>query len=139
MRPLALALAVAFAAPATAGEGEPLAPWLEPVQSHVETRPRWGLVITGLALLGGTYLLNASIGYVADEGRLAIPIVGPLLYGEAHGALGLMVVDSLLQATGAALAVAGAVARVRVTVFDRFALVPTVGPGGGGLAASGRF
>ena len=89
MRPLALLLLFAtaasaqeFAWPLTPQYPSVYAPYLPPQTTHVEERPRYGLLATGLALFGATWLLNAAVAYVGDEGRLAIPIVGPLLYGE---------------------------------------------------------
>ncbi len=127
-------------------------PPMAPVTTHDELRPRYGLLAAGLAIFGGTYLLSASVAYVSDEGRLAIPFVGPIIYGafENHrrcasdcgldgGFTALMVFDTLAQTTGAVLLLAGAIGRKRVTVYDNLAIVPTASSSSAGVAAMGRF
>src|SRR2546430_143010 len=54
-------------------------PYLPPMQSHVEERPRYGLVITGLAIFGGVYIWNLMAAMMADDWRPAIPIIGPFI------------------------------------------------------------
>jgi hypothetical protein len=127
-------------------------PPMAPVTTHVELRPRWSLIAAGLAIFGGTYLLSASVAYVSDEGRLAIPFVGPIIFGafENHrrcaydcgvdgGFTALMVFDTLAQTTGAVLLLAGAISRKKVTVYDNLSIVPTASPSSAGVAAMGRF
>ncbi|MSP61366.1 MAG: hypothetical protein EXR72_13675 [Myxococcales bacterium] len=129
--------------------------YLQPARTHVEERPRYGLMITGLAVFGGSYLINAMIGYSASEWRFAVPVFGPLIFaghetdryrGNCHSCdsgdrflWGMMVFDALVQATGVILFIVGAATKTRVTVFDNVAIVPGVTSGGAGLAALGRF
>jgi hypothetical protein len=127
-------------------------PLLPPVSTHTELRPRYGLLISGLVIFGADYMLNASIAYISGEGRLAVPVIGPILAGSdvtSHGCtwdcagdrmlMALVVFDSLIQATGLILFIAGAVTKTKVTVYDKVAILPSAAPGGVGLAAVGHF
>ena len=115
---------------------------------HLEQRPVSGLIATGVALFGGTYLTSAFVGASAlaedtdvDElGLLLVPVIGPLLAvetGEPEGApAAVLVVDSLAQATGGALLVASIFARKEKLVRDDVRTEPLlrgaeidVGPG----------
>ncbi len=125
--------------------------YLPPQRSHVEEQPRYGLLVTGLAIFGANYLMNLSVAYLGGETTFAIPVAGPVLWGSRSGnsdcsdcssdrsMMGLLVFDSLVQAAGLAMALAGALTRSRVTVFDKVAFAPMAGPGGSGLAVMGSF
>lgn len=133
-------------------------------------RPNTGLLVAGLATLGGGYLLTAlpsAFANFIDEGSsrsgvakgtywpMYIPVVGPFIqiaamsgssyYGETGTRLLAIpcVFAGLIQTTGLALTIAGAVTGRRVAIEEvarlPFDLSPVALPGGGGLAASGRF
>ncbi len=114
--------------------------------------PRWGLMIAGLAVFGASWTINAASAYVADEWKLAVPIVGPFMEtqnidtspGHEYNRpiVALLVFDGLIETAGAVMLVAGALTHHRVKVYDRgprVSLVPTAGASGGGIAAFGRF
>jgi hypothetical protein len=110
--------------------------------SHVEVRPNTGLMITGAALFGALYLVNAGTAYVSGEGTVAIPVVGPLIYGQNRDDAGLklfMALDFAAQTTGVVLFAIGALTHHKVTVLDKVAMVPTASSVGAGLSAVGRF
>jgi hypothetical protein len=115
------------------------------MKSHVEEKPRTGLAIAGTAVFGGLWLMNAMIGYAAGEGRLAIPVIGPLLIANFNGDSGnrsgavLAMMDTLIQGAGVIMIFAGVMTKKKVTVYDRVAIAPAVLPGGAGLAAMGQF
>jgi hypothetical protein len=132
--------------------------YMPPMKSHVEEKPRYGLIIAGATIFGASWLLNVSIAYLAQEGTFAVPVIGPIIWGANNlnksqsgcgdcsidnagdrMAMTMLVFDSLVQATGIALLIAGAVTRKKVTVWDNVALLPTAGPSGAGLAAMGTF
>ena len=119
---------------------------------HEEMQPNYGLMVAGLVIFGASWSINAATAYVADEWKLAVPIVGPFMetqnidtsgtYGDANRMLvGLLVFDGLIEAAGAIMLVAGAITHHKVKVYDhpRVSVVPTAGPAGGGLAAFGTF
>ncbi|MSP60971.1 MAG: hypothetical protein EXR72_11625 [Myxococcales bacterium] len=136
------------------------------VRTHVEVRRRTGLGAAGIATFGGLWLFTSAGGFVSGEGRLAIPVFGPVAYlakyrekfdcksadpetviycpteGSSDRMLGfILVVDTILQAGGLAMAAAGFMTKRNVTVRDtpRYSIVPSVGPGRGGLVAVGTF
>jgi hypothetical protein len=133
--------------------------YVPPMKTHVEERARLELVVAGAAIFGGSYLLNAMAGYLSQEGTLAIPVLGPILFGQknismscdhcfdggAGNRLGMvmLVFDSLVQAAGVTLLIAGAVTKKKVTVFDKdgqsVAVLPTAGSSSAGLVVSGTF
>jgi hypothetical protein len=129
----------------------PPAPMIPPLQlkSHVVERPRYGLIIAGTAIFAATYMINASIAYLASEGTLAIPVVGPIVYASGHQECCSsddnrmlnfwMAMDAIVQAVGLTMTIVGALTHTRVTVFDKVAIVPTATSGAGGLAALGHF
>jgi hypothetical protein len=109
-------------------------------------RPRYGLIIAGAAILGGSYLASTSVALRSEEWRLAIPLAGPFF--EAHhvgSSDGLLVAglifDGLVQTTGAVLIIVGAASRHKVRRYDRASVsfAPSAGVHGAGLAAVGRF
>jgi hypothetical protein len=118
---------------------------------HEELRPNYGLMVAGLVILGSSWSINAASAYLADEWKLAVPLVGPFMEtqnintgagNEANRMLvGLLVFDGLIECAGAIMLVAGAITHHRVRVYDqpRVSVVPTAGPSGAGLAAFGRF
>lgn len=123
----------------------------QPRLFHEEVQPNYGLMVAGLVIFGASWSINAASAYLADEWKLAVPIVGPFMEtqniytgpgSDANRLLvGLLVFDGLIEATGAIMLVAGAITHHRVRVFDhpRVSVVPTVGPGSTGLVAFGRF
>lgn len=131
-----------------------------PRRARVELQPRYGLVIGGLSMFASVYLWNAAFAYMTREGTLAVPVVGPLLlmsdlnnrhnesccyHDDAADRLlnTILVVDSLVQATGATLFLVGMLTREKVTVWEKgnvkMTIVPTAGMGGGGVGMVGVF
>jgi len=119
---------------------------------HEELQPNYGLVIAGSIILGASWSINAGVAYLANEWKLAVPVVGPFMEtanintGPGNElnrmAVAGLVFDGLIETAGAAMIIAGAVTHHRVRVYDpppRVSVVPTVVPAGGGLAAFGRF
>ena len=125
----------------------------QPRLFHEEMQPNYGLMVAGLVIFGASWSINAASAYVADEWKLAVPVVGPFMetqnintggsFGDANRMLvGLLVFDGLIEAAGAIMLVAGAITHHKVKVYDRaprVSVVPTAGPAGGGLAAFGSF
>ncbi|AUX44632.1 uncharacterized protein SOCE26_060980 [Sorangium cellulosum] len=139
--------------------GPKVLPWKkdEPVPPgyHVETRIRKGLVISGAIVFGTVYVFTAiGGGDAVAHGRseyaaLFVPCAGPFLTlaitrQDDLETLGL-VVDGLVQITGAALLVPGLVVPKKVLVRDDLArpfAVPvpmTFGRNSAGLGLAGRF
>jgi hypothetical protein len=118
---------------------------------HEELRPNYGLMVAGLVMFGASWSINAASAYVADEWKLAVPLVGPFMetqnvytgtgYEANRMLVGLLVFDGLIECAGAIMLVAGAITHHKVRVYDppRVSVVPTAGPSGAGLAAFGRF
>jgi hypothetical protein len=118
---------------------------------HEELRPNYGLMVAGLVILGSSWSINAASAYLADEWKLAVPLVGPFMetqnintgsgYEANRMLVGLLVFDGLIECAGAIMLVAGAITHHRVRVYDqpRVSVVPTAGSSGAGLAAFGRF
>lgn len=112
--------------------------YLPPMKTHVEERPRYGLIGAGLGIFGGIYIWNLTAAMIVGDWRPAVPVIGPFIImadRHADGLQGLLLVDGLGQLAGAILTIAGAASRVKVTVYDKVAIVPT----GAGVAAFGRF
>ncbi len=99
-------------------------------EARIESKPRWDLVIGGVAFFGASYLGAAFFGVAYEDcfsatwayagckppfRRLLIPLVGPLTYVGDDSTKGafqfLFVGDAVLQLGGLAVAVAGAVMR----------------------------
>ena len=120
---------------------------------HEEMQPNYGLMVAGLVIFGASWSINAASAYVADEWKLAVPVIGPFMetqnvntgpgYEANRMLVGLLVFDGLIESAGAIMLVAGAMTHHKVRVYDRphasVSVVPTAGPAGGGLAAFGRF
>jgi hypothetical protein len=118
---------------------------------HEEVQPNYGLMVAGLVILGASWSINAASAYLANEGKLAVPVVGPFMETQniytgpgSEGnrfLVGLLVFDGLIETTGAIMVIAGAMTHHKVRVYDRprVSVVPTVGPGSTGLVAFGRF
>jgi hypothetical protein len=126
----------------------PPPPNMMPVTYHEELRPRYGLMIGGLIMFGATYFPTALAGWVAGQGTLAIPVVGPIVYASLHVnnsdfggrfLTAVLVTDSLLQVAGVTMAIVGGVTKQRVRVRDRFVVAPLITGQQFGLAAAGRF
>jgi hypothetical protein len=126
-------------------------PMVPMLKSHVEERPYYGLVAAGSGIFGGSWMLTSLAGLAAGAGKVAVPVVGPLIVaGElnsscnghcdtAHMATAYLVLDTLVQTAGLVMLIAGAATKHKVTIYDRVAIAPSVGAGGAGLAAFGRF
>jgi hypothetical protein len=118
---------------------------------HEEMQPNYGLMVAGLVIFGASWSINAASAYLADEWKLAVPIIGPFMetqnvftgagYEANRMLVGLLVFDGLIETAGAIMLVAGAITHHKVRVYDhaRVSVVPAVGPGFSGLAAVGRF
>jgi hypothetical protein len=123
----------------------------QPRLFHEEMQPNYGLMVAGLVIFGASWSINAASAYLADEWKLAVPIIGPFMetqnvytgagYDANRMLVGLLVFDGLIETAGAIMLVAGAITHHKVRVYDhpRVSVVPTAGPAGAGLAAFGRF
>lgn len=125
---------------------------MPPRSFHEEMRPNYGLMVGGLVMFGASWSINAATAYIADEWKLAVPIVGPFMEtqnvntgdsGADRMLIGLLVFDGLIETAGAVMLVAGAITHHKVRVYDSprisLSVVPTAGPAAGGLAAFGTF
>jgi hypothetical protein len=123
-----------------------------PTVIRYEERPLYGLMIAGACVFGVPYLINASVAWIAGEGALAIPIAGPLVEighckqctgSDAGGRtlIAFLVFDALVQGSGAAMLLVGALTHQRVAVREtaKLFMLPAPLPAGAGLAAFGRF
>lgn len=125
-----------------------------------ELRPRYGMIAGGASMLGAVWAITAISALASqaacsdtifESGSLCrstywplyVPVAGPFIQTayEPHPALrALLVFDGLVQGTGLALIIAGAVSRKRVPVYgDRLQITPMATLGGSGVMASGRF
>jgi hypothetical protein len=123
----------------------------QPRLFHEEMQPNYGLMVAGLVIFGASWSINAASAYLADEWKLAVPVVGPFMetqnvytgpgYDYNRMLVGLLVFDGLIETAGAIMLVAGAITHHKVRIYDhpRVSVVPTAGPAGAGLAAFGRF
>ncbi|HEX6838948.1 MAG TPA: hypothetical protein VF334_20360 [Polyangia bacterium] len=106
MKALALALALVASTPAAARQD---------ARAH---RQRLRYVVSGAVLLGFFYTLSAALAIRFEEPELSVPVLGPLIdlrrcsgctaSPVEQGIVAGMVLDSLLQATGATLLLVGA-------------------------------
>ena len=152
--------------------GQPIPPPPPQPVRYEYRRPNKGLLIAGIAILGGSYMLTAlptalwnaldqdlsSAASTSKHGTywpLYIPVIGPWIelsylssnpYYSGWAVLPAIpcVLSGLIQGTGLALTIAGAVTGRRVPVYDTpgpsISFAPIALPGGGGgLGASGRF
>lgn len=119
---------------------------------HEVSEPRYGLAIAGAVILGASWSINAFSAYVADEWKLAVPVVGPFLetqnidtsagHDYNRPVVALLVFDGLVETAGAIMIFAGALTHHTVRKYDRapsIAVVPTAGPSAAGVAAFGHF
>ncbi|WP_434041027.1 MULTISPECIES: hypothetical protein [Sorangium] len=147
------------AAPGVAPAGPKVLPWREgepvPPGYHPETRVRKGLVISGAIVFGTVYLFTAIGGgdavYRGSPGYAAlfVPVAGPFLTLATTRQDDLetmaLVLDGLVQATGAALLLPGLLVPKTVLVRDdvgKAFVVPapmSFGPSSAGLGLVGRF
>jgi hypothetical protein len=125
----------------------------QPRLFHEEMQPNYGLMIAGVVIFGASWSINAATAYIADEWKLAVPIVGPFMetqnvytgagYDANRLLVGLLVFDGLIETAGAIMLVAGAITHHKVRIYDKprmsVSVVPTAGPASGGLAAFGSF
>jgi|SRR5579871_5746670 len=129
--------------------------WVPPRQPiRYEERPRYGLLIAGAAVLGGTYLLSVTFTAMADscgfsncnnDWPMYIPLLGPFLEigrlssGDS-GLSVLLVMDGLAQVGGLVMMIAGGLTHHKVAVYaDRVNVLPWATATGGGLLVSSRF
>jgi len=141
-------------------EGDPI-----PAGYRLRKQPRRGLIITGSILTGVPWALSVTAAVGADfdnkTGFLLVPALGPWLTllagggkdddcatssdfcsGDNSGLRAVLVLDGLVQTTGAVLLVAGiAIPRQRLVRQDvTVGIVPAlVGNDGYGLGAVGTF
>lgn len=112
-------------------------------------QPRYGLMTAGLVVFGVSYTINALSGYAASEWRLAVPIVGPLMFAHSidnssdfgtRTAITFLVLDALVETAGAAMFLAGVLSHHQVRIQEHaLNVLPTAGVGSAGLVAFGRF
>jgi hypothetical protein len=107
MKGLALALALLLAVPATAAASPP----------RDRKKPNLRYVISGAVVFGVFYTLALALAIRAEEGELAVPILGPLIdlrrcrectgSPVEQGVVAGLVLDAALQAAGASLFISG--------------------------------
>lgn len=135
-------------------------------QPRTVTRPQIGLIVSGAVMLGVSWLIHGAVvspfaGWSIDRGYQAgwesfrglglIPVAGPWIqlatkptgFSE-DGWAPYLVLDGLLQTAGLVMLVLGATIQTEHTVYaaleeSGFAILPTAGEDGAGLAAFGRF
>jgi hypothetical protein len=122
-----------------------------PLGYRLEMRHRWNLVLDGAAIAGATYLVTGFFAALIDLGNPStdiqrwcyIPVVGPFITAGLSGNAGtvfLLVVDGLVQATGAGIAIYGAVSQEKFWVREDLSVAPFVdGQGRMGLALRTSF
>ncbi len=116
------------------------------------SRPRIGLMVSGLVMFGVSYGLAAAVGAGAEDGRFFIPVIGPLLAMDDNaGGRVLGTMWGLIQGVGLTMAILGIALRRQVPIYadaeplERgVALLPYFAPeagggAGGGLTLSGAF
>jgi hypothetical protein len=129
---------------------------------HVEEQSRRGLTIGGATVFGAPYLIGFMVGFFNefedDTGWLALPIAGPFILASKRercdrlesefgcdndddDGRSILILDGLMQATGAVLFAWGVSSRKKVLIRDDVALtlVPRIGTKAVGLGATGRF
>jgi hypothetical protein len=119
---------------------------------HMEERPRYGLMTAGLVTFGATWVTTTIWGYALGDYTSIIPIIGPLFYVHSTNSNDIdaaaqrldnafLVLDSLAQAAGAAMFIAGLVSKQQVRVWGpaQVSFVPVGSSQMAGLAAVGRF
>jgi hypothetical protein len=141
---------------------------------HLETRPNNGLVLAGLLTAGIPYVLSASVAGASREPAdhwMALPVAGPFIDLAARpecdqtsnpfsgttsctddsGTRTTLMLDGLLQVSGAVLTIVGLVTPRRLLVRDDYygtrerptftmAIAPrSYGRSGHGLALAGTF
>lgn len=145
------------------GESERRAGQIRLVPIRYELRTHRGLLGAGLGVLVPSYaaafisgIIFGSLGRSSQSGAgwsLLIPVLGPFISsfvyaGENQSSSGgtlawglpWSIVDGGLQVVGATLTILGAVRRRLVALpLQELTLLPTVGPGGGGLTVAARF
>ena len=119
-------------------------PSREQCVEEVRMKRRIGLGITGAAIFGGTYMINAVVATLGVP-NLYIPIAGPIVEAvsarSGDGPAYVAVLDSLVQAGGLAMMIAGFATKKRALIYrdTEVAFAPYAGSGGAGLFAMGRF
>lgn len=112
-------------------EGAPLPPG-----GVVIERRRTGLIVSGAVMFGAPWISTLLAGVAVEEGAVAIPVIGPLLYlGRGFRAADTMLVlDTLLQGTGLTLFILGMVMKRRYVEYygenddgRQWSLLPQVG------------
>jgi hypothetical protein len=127
------------------------------VPYHVEQQRMWGLFGGGLGVFGASWMITAISGYAADHNTLIVPILGPLImlgqsscdsfdgscnkYGSDHFIGPALVMSAIVQSSGLAMTIAGAVSKRAVRVIDRLPVMisPSASANTIGLTAGGRF
>lgn len=126
-----------------------------------DLKPRVGMIIGGAVTLGVSWLMHSGIAamaqavYTETERPVRemwpnyIPVLGPWITMTTlpnDSVRGLSMVglafSGLVQGTGLALLIAGAVSKQRVPVYaanQKIQLTPVIGPASTGLALSGNF
>lgn len=110
-------------------------------QLRYEERRMTGLMTAGFAIFGGAWFMSAVFGgYVSDHGWFAMPLIGPVIYKSDNKAeQAAIIMDTIVQASGLAMALAGVFVKQKVAVRAPITLLPTPMHGGGGLALSGSW
>ncbi len=112
--------------------------------------PRTGLIIGGAVITGLMVLPIAIAAGVNADPRLLIPVVGPIWqgadlyrgpsnYGISNVGATFLIIDALGQAAGLSMIIAGSVARKKVLIYDRVAILPVTSTNYAGLSVSFTF
>jgi len=115
-----------------------------PLGYKLDERVNKGLVVAGASVFGSLYGLSVLVGITGIDSNvplelLLIPVIGPFVYmaeGSSPGANPILLLDGIGQATGAALLIAGVVAKKKVLIrTDRGSVDAElhVGPGSLGM------
>jgi hypothetical protein len=128
-------------------EGMPI-----PYGYHPAKRARRGLVVAGSIVFGATYLYTAMVAAESpnssggDESWLWIPVLGPVIQmtqTDSRIGDGALILDTLAQASGVAMFVAGMMYPRTILVRNDLASMTVapmrIGLEGSGLGVVGRF
>jgi hypothetical protein len=117
-----------------------------PVVKSYRTTRRYGMLISGISVFGGLYMLTAIPGTLATgDLTLAVPVFGPWMKASQMNSstdgisMFWLAMDGVGQAAMLSLFIAGLVSKQSEPVYERMVLLPSFNAGGAGLTAMGRF
>lgn len=106
-----------------------------------QERRMTGLMAAGLGVFGGAWFMSAVFGgYVSDRGWFVLPVFGPVIYkSDDKSQQAALIMDTIVQASGVAMALAGAFVKEKVAVRQPVTVAPLLLKDGGGLGVMGRW